>query len=68
MKKKEVNNKKNLKAVADFIDFWGGSSLAKELNLTPQAIWRWKIQGIPKGWQFYFKNKYSKVYKQFFGD
>ena len=58
-----LKNKAYAKKCVQFIDKRGYKELAKELDVTPQAVINWRSRGIPKAYTKYLKIAYKDEFK-----
>lgn len=50
---------------AYFIDEVGYTTLAKDLDVTPQAVFNWKTRGIPKSYLKYLNIAYQSLINKY---
>lgn len=62
----KVLHPKELEASVTLIDELGITKIAREISLSPQAVFNWKSKGIPPAWKLYFKTKHKAAYKRAF--
>jgi hypothetical protein len=48
---------------SELIDTLGGTSkVSKDVNLTSQAVSRWRVNGIPRPWKKYFQAIHPELF------
>lgn len=56
-------NNNDVNGATRFIEILGTKTICNVCKVTPQALTRWKRQGIPTAWALYFSLKFKKEWE-----